>query len=173
MKNIKDTLIEAHTILKDLNIDHALIGGLALGNLGVHRATVDVDLLVDGSAKSKIQQAFEAKGYKLQVETDEVMHFTGDIAVDLLLANRAPTKKMLERASTIASIDVKCLKAEDIIGLKIQAYRNNYKRELQDKADIVSILQNNKDVDWELIKYYADIFNEWSTIENLRKKYEF
>ena len=172
MKSIKSTLIEAHNILKDLNIDHALIGGLALGNLGVHRATVDVDLLVDGDEKNKIPSAFESKGYKLQVETEEVMHFSGDIAIDLLLANRTPTKKMLERASYIEEMDVKCLKAEDIIGLKIQAYRNNPKRELQDKADIVAILQRNKSVDWDLIKYYADIFSEWQTIEALREKYE-
>lgn len=172
MKDIKSTLIEAHTILKELGIDHALIGGLALGNLGVHRATTDVDLLVDGEAKSKLQHAFESNGYKLQVETDEVLHFTGDIALDLLLANRTPTKKMLERAIPIADIEVKCLKAEDIIGLKIQAYKNNLKRELQDKADIVAILENNKKVDWDLIKYYADIFNEWETIESLVKKYE-
>ena len=90
MKNILQTLREVHNILTDANIDHALIGGLALGNLGIHRATMDVDLLVDGEAREQIIQVLELHGYQLHLMTDEVIHFIGDIGLDLLLANRTP-----------------------------------------------------------------------------------
>jgi len=172
MKNIRKTLEKAHRVLYEAGIDHALIGGLALGHLGVHRATMDIDLLVDGNSREIIKRTLEANGFNLHFETQEVMHFTGDIHIDVLLANRTPTRMMLKRAAPIRELDIKCLCAEDIIGLKIQAYVNNPKRALQDKADIVAVMQKNQSLDWERIKSYADIFNEWPTIEALRKDYE-
>jgi hypothetical protein len=172
MKNIHQTLKEVHDILVDADIEHALIGGLALGNLGIHRATMDVDLLVDGDARERALQALESHGYKLHLMTDEVIHLSGDIGLDLLLANRGPTRAMLKRAKVMEDFDLKALVAEDIIGLKIQAYKNNPKRELLDKADIVAIMEKNRKLDWDIIKSYADIFGEWSTIEDLRKLYD-
>jgi len=172
MKNIHQTLKEVHDILVNADIEHALIGGLALGNLGVHRATMDVDLLVDGDARERALQALESYGYKLHLMTDEVIHLSGDIGLDLLLANREPTRTMLKRAKVMEDFDLKALVAEDIIGLKIQAYKNNPKRELRDKADIAAIMEKNRKMDWDLIKSYADIFSEWSTIEDLRKLYD-
>ncbi|MCB0391221.1 MAG: hypothetical protein KDD58_08020 [Bdellovibrionales bacterium] len=56
------------------------------------------------------------------------------------------------------------------MGLKIQAYCNDPKREFQDKADILSLLQNNANIDYNRIKKWADMFNQWSAIEEIKSK---
>lgn len=58
------------------------------------------------------------------------------------------------------------LKPEDIIGLKIQAYKNDASRELQDKADIQKLLAWPK-INLVEVKKYADLFCEWPVIEKL------
>ena len=65
-------------------------------------------------------------------------------------------------------MNIYILKAEDIIGLKIQAYKNDGSRELQDKADIQKLLAL-PNLDLETIKKYADLFGEWSVIEKLQR----
>lgn len=66
-----------------------------------------------------------------------------------------------------AELGIEVLKAEDLIGLKIQAYKNDSSRELQDKADIQKLLKLDG-LDLLRIKKYADLFNEWSVIEKLK-----
>lgn len=122
MAGIKELLAMAHIALAQEGIEHALIGGLALGGRGVHRATLDVDFLVDGARGSDAQRALEQAGFDLQNETREVMHFGGIGSVDLLLANRPLSREMLQRAAMLPALGIKCVTVEDLIGLKIQAY---------------------------------------------------
>ncbi len=172
MQSLAKTLKLAKDILDSAKVDYALIGGMALGGRGVHRTTMDVDLLIDGAKKDTAKTALEKNGFTLLSQTNEVMHFSGIGMLDLLLANREPTKKMLERAQKLEKLKIKCVSTEDLIGLKIQAYVNDSKRELQDKADIVALLRNNQELDWKLIKQYADLFNEWPTLVSIREKYD-
>lgn len=168
--NLRQTLRLAQQALEDADIDYALIGGLALANLGIHRATVDVDLLVDGQKKDIAKQVLQKMGFELTIETEEVLQFSGIGLLDLLLANREPTQNMLKRAWKIKQTNLKCLTPEDIIGLKIQAYSNDPRREFQDKADIVSLIENYPDLDWQRVKDYASLFDQWPEIERLRSK---
>lgn len=143
-----------------------------MGGLGVHRATADVDFLIDGDKKELAKEVLAQNGFRLVIETNEVLHFSGSGPLDLLLARRPPTREMLKRARTLPGLGVKSLGAEDIIGLKIQAYINEPRRALQDKADIASLIQLHKHMDWDKIRYYADIFGEWPTLEKLRAEYD-
>ena len=64
---------------------------------------------------------------------------------------------------------IHCLSAEAIVGLKIQAYKNDPTREYQDKADIQSlIVKHGSTLDWNEIKTYADLFQEMPFLEKLR-----
>jgi len=166
-----NTLEAAHHALITAGIDHALIGGLALGGHGVHRATVDVDFLVDGSRRMDAVSALQAAGFQIQTETPEVMHLSGVGPLDLLLANRPATRKMLDRAIEDQRLGLKCVVIEDLIGLKIQAFCNEPRRALQDQADIVSLVSANPGVDWSKIKEYADLFEAWPVIEEIRGKH--
>ncbi len=172
MHGIKATLSKAHQALKDADIDHALIGGLALSGLGVHRATIDVDLLMSGSHRERAIQTLLKCGFVLETETPEVLHFSGYGRLDILLSNRVRSREMLANAIPLPTLNINCLRAEDIIGLKIQAYINNPKRALQDKADIAALIEKHPHLDWVKIKDYAELFSQWPTLQRLRKQYE-
>lgn len=61
------------------------------------------------------------------------------------------------------------MSAEDLIGLKIQAYKNDPKRELQDKADIQALIEKNN-LDWNQVEFYANQFHEWPVLLEIRKR---
>ncbi len=168
--SLRKTLQAAHQALLGANIDHALIGGLALATLGINRATGDVDLLIAGEHREELKKTLVAAGFILKTESPEVLHFEGIGLLDILLANRPLSKKMIEGAKHFATVGMKCLGAEDIIGLKIQAYVNDAKREYQDKADIRSLIEKQPDLDWKKIKMYADLFDQWDEVQNIRDK---
>jgi len=166
--NLRKTLDQAHSILENEGIAHALIGGFALAVYGNHRTTADIDLLADGTKKESIKKAFISKNYSIHFESAEVLQFTGPGYIDILLANRPLSQEMLKRAVPNSSLGVYVLKPEDIIGLKIQAYKNDSSRELQDKADIQKLLAL-PNLDHEIIKKYADLFAEWDEIQKLQR----
>lgn len=167
MINLRKILSDAHSALDSEGISHALIGGFAMASYGYHRTTSDIELLADGAKKEAIKKALLSKGYFVRFESPEVLQFSGPGFIDILLANRPLSLEMLKEAQLNASLGVYVLKAEDIIGLKIQAYKNDISRELQDKADIQKLLEV-PGLDIHRIKKYADLFNEWSVIEKLK-----
>lgn len=167
MFDLRKTLNLAHSVLDKNQVRHALIGGFALAIYGNHRATSDIDFLADGAKKELIKSALQAEGFILNFESAEVLQFTGPGFLDILLANRPLSQEMLKSSVINPSLGVYVLRAEDIIGLKIQAYKNDFSRELQDKADIQKLLEN-PNLDFQLVKKYADLFGEWETIERLK-----
>jgi len=168
MMSLRKTLALAHEILQQNNIDHALIGGFALAVYGQHRATSDIDFLADGAKKDLIKTKILRAGFQLTHESAEVLQFAGIGLLDILLANRPLSKEMLKNAIDNSILGLHVLRAEDIIGLKIQAYKNDSARELQDKADIQKLLLHNQ-LDLEQVKKYADLFQEWEVIQKLSR----
>jgi hypothetical protein len=166
MFNLRLTLNTAHSLLQQAKISHALIGGFALAAYGYHRATADIDFLADGTKKDLIKSILTSNGFELRHESDEVLQFTGIGFLDILLANRPLSKKMLEKAKYNKELQIYMVCPEDIIGLKIQAYINDPKRELQDKADIQNLL-SLPSINLSEIKEYADLFGEWPAIEKI------
>lgn len=167
---IQDILSVAKGSLEKEGVKFALIGGFALAAHGVIRATQDIDLLVDGGKRGIARKALIDAGFVLAFENSEVLHFSGLGQLDILLANRDSTLDMLRRARLINDFPIPVVSAEDLIGLKVQAYKNNPDREFQDKADIQALLKTVTKLDFDLIKKYADLFDEWEFISNLRKR---
>ncbi|MBI1860720.1 MAG: hypothetical protein HYR96_07375 [Deltaproteobacteria bacterium] len=165
--SLQKILITVHDNLERENIEHALIGGLGLASLGIQRATFDVDLLVDGKDKARISQLMTSLGWQIAMETSEVLHFSGNGRVDFLLANRPLGLEMLSLAKP-GALGIRVVGPEGIIGLKIQAYKNSPRRELQDKADILSLMEKFPKLDWKRVKEYADLFDEWQEIERIK-----
>ena len=166
---LKATLEKSHQALLGRGVSHALIGGFALAVLGVARATDDVDYLIHESQKESAKAALIEVGWRIDLETDEVIHFVGPGNVDMLIARRPLSQEMLIKASVLPPLDIPCVSAEAIIGLKIQAYKNDRSREFQDKADIQSLIQQHGEtLKWDEIRTYADLFGEMPFIETLR-----
>jgi hypothetical protein len=166
MVNLRKTLELAHTLFTKNNVSHALIGGFAMACYGHFRATADIDFLVDGDKKDLVKKILTDAGFNLVHESSEVLQFTGIGYLDVLLANRPLSKEMLKAATENKDLGVHVLRPEDIIGLKIQAYKNDSSRELQDKADIQKLL-SLKDLDLKQVQKYADLFGEWTEIQKL------
>lgn len=165
--NLRKTLLTATQALKASQVKHALIGGFALAVYGINRATADIDLLADGEKKKEIISSLVTAGFKLIHESAEVLQFDGVGRLDIILANRPMSQKMLTAAKEAKQVPLRVLDAEDIIGLKIQAYKNDPTRKLKDKADIQDLISKNKNLDWKRIKTYADLFNEWEALIEL------
>ncbi len=170
MINLRSTLKLAHTLLDQNKVEHALIGGLALACYGSTRATVDLDLLIHEENKLLVKKIFTANGFSIVHESDEVLQFSGLGYIDVILARRPISQNILKDANSGGPEEIKFVKPEDLIGLKIQAYSNDPTRELQDKADIQYLMENITDLNWEKIKTYADLFKQWEVINEIKNK---
>ncbi len=170
MIQLRKTLEIAQNLLQRSKIDFALIGGFALGAHGIHRATKDIDLLVDGSQKEKVRELFTSKGFRVFNESKEVLQLDGIGYVDIVFANRPLSLEIIQKANfdKLRLAGVPVVSREAIIGLKIQAFKNDPQRVLQDKADI-KLLLNQSGVNLVEVKKYADLFDAWSEIEELLK----
>lgn len=169
---LRDLLHLSHQILSDIAAPHALIGAFAMSALGVHRATNDIDFLVHGHKRDEARRAFLKHGFQIYHESNEVLQLSGPGQIDLLFANRPTSQDMLARAQTQLFRDIPYLDAADIIGLKIQAYHNDRRRELRDLADIQAIIDTATDLDWARIDRYADAFGVRAQIRALSPKGE-
>jgi hypothetical protein len=168
--SLKATLEIAKNIFRSEKIPFALIGGFALGAYGIAKATADVDFMADGSRHEDIVKKFKEKGFSLSFDSTEILQFCGPGHVDVLLANRPLSKAMIQNAKIDKELQVPVADAEDIIALKIQAYTNEYSRELRDKADIVDIIRIKKDLDWQRVKNYAKLFQKEEELEDLKRR---
>ncbi len=166
--NLKDLLLSVHNALQNANVEHILIGAFAMAHYGVQRATGDIDFLIDESDRKSALLSLQNLGFKIFRTTDEVIQLEGPGSVDFLLAKRPLSREMIKNAQPIAPFNVKCISIEGLIGLKIQAYYNDPKRELKDKADILSLIEQYPTIQWDQVKQYADLFNAWDDILKLK-----
>ena len=170
--DLRSTLKFVHELLETNNKDHALIGGLGLACYGSTRATVDLDLLIFEEDKDEVKSLLIQNGFNIDNENQEVIQFSGLGFVDLLIARRPISKNILKMANPNGPEGISFVRAEDLIGLKIQAYKNDQSREYQDKADIQFLIETQDNLDWDLIKEYAELFSEWEVINEIKNKYK-
>ncbi|MBS1959701.1 MAG: hypothetical protein JST80_09540 [Bdellovibrionales bacterium] len=165
--DIAESLLWSHQALVSLKVPHALIGGMALSEYGYARGTQDVDWLIPEESVSAVFQHFTNEGFQVFHQSADVLQFTGKAEIDFLIARRPISRAMLQNAKYSAPLQLPVVQAEDLIGLKIQAYAGNPKRKHKELADIQELIENQPDLDEKKLKFYADHFHEWPTIEAL------
>jgi hypothetical protein len=147
-------------------IRYGLMGGFALGLWGVTRATIDLDFLVNRDDMEKVGQIMGELGYERKYTSDNVSQFVSAEKlfgeVDFLHAFRQASIGMLERAVEReifgGEARIKVLRPEDLIGLKLQAIKNNPSRKEGDMMDIKALVAVQKGrLDWQMIKRYTEI----------------
>jgi len=162
-------------------ISYALIGGFALGALGIIRATIDIDFLIDFEDSEKIKIFMEKNNYRCIHKTKNVSQFTSNDqskgSVDFIHAFREKSISMLERTREIKIFNnkhtIKVLIPEDLIGMKLQGAVNDKKRENRDFADIELLMEKyQKELDWNLIKDYFELFKMHEKYKILKKTYK-
>ena len=79
------------------------------------------------------------------------------------------------KVSVFEKHEVYVLQLEDIIGLKLQAMRNDPKREAIDQLDINKILDHLKfkssNINWELLEEYFELFDRKEDFIELKTYY--
>lgn len=153
--------------LEKRNVPYAIIGGLAVFAYGGERTTFDVDFLIHGQFNQTVKDIAQVLNLSIANENAEVIQLSGSI--DVILANRMHTQSMLKHARKIKTLPYPVVGPEDLIGLKIQAFVGDRSREFRDKGDILTLMQNVPNLDFNKIKEYADIFNVWNEIQEIKK----
>jgi len=166
------------TAFQNENIRYALIGGFALGALGITRATVDIDFLVHRDDLNKVHSIMTGIGYDRAFHTVNVSQYISADnlfgEVDFLHAFREISVGMLQRAENKKifgeTISIKILKIEDLIGLKVQAMANDEARKPIDLADIRALIGLCKtEINWPLLEKYFAMFGFQELLKDLRR----
>ena len=178
-----DLKLVIELIIKDFDkekVRYALIGGFALGALGIARTTVDLDFLLDRDDLSRVDKIMKVNGYKCVFKTENVSQYVSEVKifgeVDFIHAFRKISIAMLRRAKELDIFEgkskIKVLRPEDIIGLKLQAVMNDRTRRNREFADIEALMDlYRKDLDWESMEEYFSIFNQKQKFTELKKRY--
>ena len=173
---------EVGTRFDEVSIRYALIGGFAMALRGVQRATVDLDFILMLEDLEAADSIFKELGYERRFKNENVSHYLSENQnpgrIDILHAFRGPSLSMLERADRIEvapGLTLPVVQPEDIIGLKVQAAVNDPRRATSDWADIRMILESSavilREMDWDLIADYLDVFDQGEKIHQMRDWY--
>ncbi len=162
------------------NVRYALMGGFALGVLGVPRATVDMDFLVHRDDLFKIEKIMKDNNYECVYKTENVSQYISSLKIfgeiDFLHAFREISVGMLQRATEKdifgEGLKIRVLSPEDIIGLKLQALANDETRTLREYSDIEALMENyNVNLDWNILEEYFTIFSQIEKYKELKGKF--
>ncbi len=172
--NFKLTLEWLISEFQKNEIQYALIGGFALDLYLTPRSTVDLDFLIKKSHISSLKEILKTRDYQLINESENVLQFQHDVSplgsIDFIIASREKSNKIVNDSNQILifneSISIKVAKLEDLVGLKLQAIRNDPKR-TQDKEDIRNILRSGIDLDLKRIQEYVDFLKVHDFWEDL------
>ena len=124
-------IVEVSAAFQSIGAEFALIGGLALASHKVIRATQDVDLLVDADQAAAVETALIGLGYRcLHRSPDAGNYERGDERLDVLYAHRPIARRLLSTALPLKTAlgELRVVRAEGLIGLKLQALTNDPRR---------------------------------------------
>ena len=161
-------------------VRYALIGGFAMGALGIVRSTMDLDFLIDLNDLPKADAILKKYDYTCVFKSENVSQYVSRIntmgEIDFLHAFRKPSLSMIDRAKDLAVFDrklsIRIVSPEDIIGLKLQALVNDASRENREYADIEAIVSHcGMKLDWNLIQDYFSLFGQEDKFRDIREKY--
>lgn len=180
-----DFLSVIETVIQKLDAAgarYALIGGFAMALRGVQRATLDLDFILMLEDREKADRIFKQSGYTLAFQNENVSHYLSERPelgrIDLIHAFRRHSLSMLERAERLpltSSLSLPVVPVEDLIGLKVQAARNDPAREQSDWLDIRLLAEAAGDqgtpLDWDLISDYLYLFDQSAQLSVLKRWY--
>ena len=162
------------------DIRYGLIGGFALGVLGISRTTVDLDFLVLKDDLEKVEKIMATVGYNCIYKTENVSQYVSPLKVlgeiDFLhafrKASRSMLKRMIEKNIFSSEMKINVIAPEDIIGLKLQAMVNDPSREMMDLLDLEKLMAHYQcRLNWELIEEYFELFEMMDKFMELKGKY--
>lgn len=167
----------------EAGIDFVLCGGLALATMNIFRFTKDIDFLILDESKERVHDIMISLDYQLQdFSNNEIRSYFSPLKVfgqvDFILAKRKYSRAMMQRALMKplfgGKFNVKSLRIEDLIGLKIQAISNDPgNRYVIDAPDIKRLLAlHSENIDMELVREYFKVFDQEEVLHEWLKEIE-
>lgn len=171
-------------ILERLEIPYAVTGGYAISIWGRPRATFDVDVLVQlfeakiDQLHSELLKISELSYLDKQTMREEVgkggefnfVHGDSGIKFDFFAVGKDRVSQLeLERriAIDVAGQNVYFLSPEDLILSKLRWYKES--RSDKQIEDIKSVIDRQKELDWDYLKVQANTQNTHEFLEPLMK----
>lgn len=156
--NFVSVLERLARFFEERKLSYAVIGGIGIAGYGMSRATVDLDLVLDGGAQEEAIRFLESLGYETlhrSMGYSNHQHSLSEMGgVDLVYV-RDETSRRIFAASRILDgpggmrIPVPC--PEHLIAMKVVAMKNDPSRAFQDMADI-RFLMGLSDIDREEVR---------------------
>jgi len=141
---------QCHNALRQANIPHAVLGGVAVCLHGYQRNTVDLDLLVRRDDASSIRRTLEGSGFEWRPMSSE-FHSPGGIPVQLLMAGDRPGKDSeialpdpRDPAAVVELEGLPVLSLEKLIETKLACGLSDLRRTHRDFADVVELIARHR-----------------------------
>jgi hypothetical protein len=140
-------LAEVTRFLSERGIRHGIAGAMALHAHGLTRATQDIDLVVEESAREALLTHLASLGYELLQSSEGFSnHLHPDRRwgrLDFIYVDPQTTDVLFKGAQALEifpSARILVPKPEHLIAMKVQAIKSDPRRTLQDLADIQALL---------------------------------
>lgn len=127
---------------------HAVAGAIALHAYGISRATQDLDLVTEADAQDGLVSFLESLGYETLYRSpgySNHLHADTNLGrVDVIYVSGETSRKLFDEARgalTIGGRRFAVPKPEHLVAMKVQAVKNDPRRELRDLADVQGLLR--------------------------------
>ena len=144
-------------ILKNENIPHVIIGGLAVSQLSRPRLTADIDILIGSALSADFSLRIDvAEQFARQNRVLLLIHNQTQIHVDVSLGLLPFEREVIERSSrvSVGEFQLPLPSVEDLIILKAVAHRRI------DLQDITNLVDAHHDLDRRRVKRIVAEFAE-------------
>jgi hypothetical protein len=128
-------------------VPFAVIGGVGIAGYGMSRITMDLDLVVDGSAQDEVVDFLETLGYQTLYRSSGYSNHQHPLTelggVDLVYLRGETSRRVFEatrRLSGPGAREIPVPSPEHLIAMKVVAMKNDPSRAYQDLADIRFLL---------------------------------
>jgi hypothetical protein len=164
--------------LTELDIPHAVAGGMALVAHGYDRTTVDVDVLVDPDGLRRLHQALQGLGYVLPFTGSRNLRDTQTgVRIEFLVAGQFPGDGIPkpvafpDPAAVSVEIDgIRYIGLPALVELKLASGMTGGIPRLKDLADVVALIQNLElplEFEHHLNEYVRPKYEElWQGVQN-------
>lgn len=134
--------------LESRNSRLAVVGGLGLHGHGVSRATVDLDLVCEADVQGPLVAFLESQGYETLHRSQGFsnhVHAQADRGrLDVVYVDEGTARQLFAGCQPRLELGARNAlvpRAEHLAAMKVQAMKNDPRRELQDLADIQALLR--------------------------------
>lgn len=166
-QKVQSAAMAAHLQLSSARVPHAIVGGMAFGAYADKgRMTSDVDILVAGPHRAKVEKLFPVgnAGSAPHGRFDMWQTEVEGVEVDFLFADDLPSD-FFEQTTTVGGLPI--ISPRALTALKIRSGR------MKDKGDIIEILKSQLRRHPEILKvYFANISNPKKALNAVLSKVE-